>query len=355
MPLTYLRRIAETPAPTFAEGIRATLILQLWRDLGYQPILDDTGNVILKLGPTEGTALVLAAHLDTVFHIDTDVRVVQQGRRWVGPGLGDNSASLAVLTAFLRDLRPKHLKVPLWLVANVGEEGLGDLYGMKALLAHSRDDIAALVAVDGYLGLVVNATVGSRRWRVRFRTPGGHSWGDDQPSALHAMALAIAQLYRLPRAQHPRTTLNVGVAEGGTSVNSIAAQAYFLLDLRSLDAQYLQDLEHRALETIQAAARSVGATVELELVGDRAAGSLHNAALMRIIQRAAAQAGVPVQAVASSTDANAAVPYGLPAVALGVYTGGQAHRLDEWVQPQSLATGLKLLKKVVEHYQLNPL
>ncbi len=350
MPLNYLIRIAQTPAPTFHEEARAQLIEELWRGLGHAPQRDAAGNVLLKLGPPQGQALLLAAHLDTVFGPDTDVTVREEAGKLIGPGVGDNSASLAVLTAFLRDLKPQELRRPLWLAANVGEEGLGDLRGAKALLSAHAGELSGFVAVDGYLGVAVTKAVGVRRYRVSFGGQGGHSWGDQSPSALHALGLAITALYALPLPASPRTTLNVGVASGGNSVNSIASSAELLLDLRSLDAKLLTDLAAKASHAVQGAARLAGVQVRQEEVGDRPGGDLHAERLLRLARLASQPIGLDIKTAASSTDANAAAPYGLPALALGVYRGGHAHREDEWVQPSSLNVGLGLLQRFVRGY-----
>ena len=355
MPLSYLRQIAETPAPTFAEERRGQLLARLWRELGHHPEVDEVGNVVLRLGPAGGPALVLASHLDTVFSAQTDVSVAERRGRLVGPGVGDNSASLAVLTALLQKLRPETLRRPLWLVANVGEEGLGDLRGAKHLLSQDHAGIGAFVAVDGYLGLVVTQAVGVRRYRASFKGPGGHSWGDKAPSSLHALGLAITALYSLPLPRSPRTTLNVGVAEGGTSVNSIAGHAELLLDLRSLDPRALEGLAERAASAMEGAARTAGVELTLTQVGDRPGGDLRAEGLLRLARRAASDLGVELRTAASSTDANAAAPYGVPAIALGVYQGGNAHREDEWVRPESLDTGLAMLERFVALYQKEPL
>ncbi|MBB6015932.1 M20/M25/M40 family metallo-hydrolase [Deinococcus radiopugnans] len=359
MPLDYLARIAQTPAPTFQEGQRAELIAELWRELGYPCEIDAVGNVLTRISPpgTEGhPALLLASHLDTVFEAGTDVTVREDGGRLIGPGVGDNSASLAVLTALLRDLRGQTglLRRPLWLAANVGEEGLGDLRGSKHLISQHRPALGAFIAVDGYLGIAVTRGVGVRRYRATFLGPGGHSWGDQAPSTLHALGRAISALYALPLPPTPRTTLNVGLASGGTSVNSIAASAELLLDLRSLDPDVLGRLDRRAVSALHAAAREAGVSVRIEQVGDRPGGDLHSAGLLPPIREAAREIKTELRTASSSTDANAAAPHGLPAVAIGVYRGGNAHRLDEWVQLSSLAPGLKFLRRVVELYQQQP-
>ncbi|WP_424950482.1 M20/M25/M40 family metallo-hydrolase [Deinococcus sp.] len=347
--------IAQTPAPTFQEGERARLLAGLWSAAGHRAKIDEVGNVVARVGPDQGRALTLAAHLDTVFSAQTDVTVRREGARLVGPGVGDNSASLAVVTAFLRGLDVSALKRPLWVIANVGEEGLGDLKGVKHLLSQHASGMAAFVAIDGYLGVAVTRAVGVRRYRVVFNGPGGHSWGDQAPSALHALGLAITALYSLPLPLSPRTTLNVGLAAGGTSVNSIAGNSELLLDLRSLDAAHLGSLDTRARHAIEGAARQAGVNVTLTLAGDRPGGDLNSDRLLELARRAAQPSGIDIRSAASSTDANAAVPHGLPALALGVYRGGHAHREDEWAQIESLEIGLGVLRRFVDAYQRAPL
>lgn len=356
MPLQFLETIAQTPAPTFQEGARAQVMLRLWRELGYAPEVDAVGNVLVKVEPQRRSGqrgpLLLASHLDTVFGPQTDVRVRKEEKgRWFGPGLGDNSSSLAVLTALLRDLDHQSLRAPLWVAANVAEEGLGDLRGAKHLLAQHAQHLGAFVAVDGYLGSVVVQAVGVRRYHAQFTGAGGHSWGEAVPSAIHALGQAVTALYALPLPKLPRTTLNVGTVEGGSTVNSIAAQASLLLDLRSLGATELEALDSAAVAALHSAAQAVGVGLHLERVGDRPGGTLNTAELLPLVQAAAREAGVTLRLTASSTDANAAAPYHLPALALGVYRGGHAHREDEWVDSASHAQGLALLQRLVAHYQ----
>ena len=165
----------------------------------------------------------------------------------------------------------------------------------------------------------------------------------------------MAGLYALPRPSQPRTTLNVGRIEGGGSVNSIAAEASLLLDLRSLDPDELAKLDRAALNVLHEAARATGVQLDTERVGDRPGGLLNSDALLELARAASNKAGLSLHLAASSTDANAAVPYNLPALSLGVYSGGNAHRLDEWVDPTSHVQGLALLKDFVQRYQQNPL
>ena len=348
-----LLEIAQTPAPTFAEGQRATLIARHWASFGLHPELDAAGNVIARVsGSKRGPRLCLAAHLDTVFDASTDLNVRRETGRLVGPGVGDNAASLSVLTAYAEQIAQEpNAPCELWLAATTGEEGLGDLKGAKHLISEHHRDFDAFVAVDGYLGLVVDRAVGVRRYRASFKTEGGHSWGNaGGPSAIHALGEAIHDLYRLPLSTEPRATLSVGTVQGGTSINSIASGAELLLDLRSIDENVLEMLEGSARAAMTRAARRARAELELEKVGDRPAGETHNETLVRAAARALDRVGIVPRRVASSTDANAAVPYGLPAIAFGVYRGGNAHRLDEWVEPESLETGLQALDGFVQAF-----
>lgn len=344
-----LLEIAQTPAPTFSEGQRASLIASRWASFGLEPHLDAAGNVIAKIG-SGGFRVALAAHLDTVFEASTDLVMQKNGSRIVGAGIGDNAASLAILTAYAQHLAQHGAPCEIWLLASTGEEGLGDLRGAKHFLAQHAASLDAFIAVDGYIGLIVNQAVGVRRYRVRFSSDGGHSWGNaGNPSSIHALAESISELYKIMLPQEPRTTLSVGTVSGGTSVNSIAASAEFLLDLRSLDANTLEQLAREAKAAIGRGAKRAKVDFKLELVGDRPAGITSNGKLMQAASSALESVGIQPRAVASSTDANAAVPYGVPTIGFGVYVGGNAHRLDEWVEPDSLPKGLQALEQLVLH------
>lgn len=343
--VALLTRICQTPAPTFAEGARAEVIAGLWQEAGATPHRDSVGNVIAEL-PGRGPRVLLAAHLDTVFAADTDVSVREREGKLYAPGIGDNSASLAVLTALLQALQtnPGAPRPQLTLAATVGEEGLGDLRGMRQLLAERAGEFDAVIAIDGHLGTIVHAAVGSKRYEVALYAKGGHSWGDfPSPSAVHALGEAVHAVSHLKVPSTPRTTFNVGQVWGGSSINAIAEQAGFNLDLRSLDAEVLSDLEAEALARIRRAAKRHGVEVTLRLVGDRPTGSSPNAALVAAAEAALAAVGIAPRLTASSTDANAAMAAGLPAIGFGVYHGGDAHRLSEWLEPASLLVGCRAL------------
>jgi acetylornithine deacetylase/succinyl-diaminopimelate desuccinylase-like protein len=346
----HLTTITETPAPPFGEAARADLVARLWSAAGAAVERDAAGNVVAALPGGRGPRVLVAAHLDTVFGPGTDVRVRREGERLCAPGIGDNSASLAVLSAFVErcgpdtdDVRPR-----LTVAATVGEEGEGDLRGARQLVADRGASHDLFVALDGHLGTIVAQAVGSRRLRATFHGAGGHSWGDyPAPSAVHAAGEAIHALTALRVPAEPRSSLNVGQVWGGTSINAIAQEAGFNLDLRSLDADVLEDLEARARGAIERAARRAGCGVDIAQIGDRPVARVDNAALVACALRALEGADAPPAVVASSTDANAALARGLPAIAFGVYRGGDAHRMSEWVEPASLAEGYRSFERLL--------
>lgn len=355
MPLTpsferlesLLIRITETPAPTFAEHERGDLIERLLRETGAAVERDPVGNVVAHVGGT-GPKVVVAAHLDTVFPAGTDVSVRREGDRLKAPGIGDNSASLAVLVHYVELARSTgHGHPDLVAAATVGEEGLGDLRGARRLVADRSMDM--FIALDGHLGTVVDQAVGSKRYEVDLRAAGGHSWGDyPSPSAVHAAGDVIHALNGLTVPTEPRSSYNVGEISGGRSVNAIAEQASFNLDLRSLDPAELDRLASEARKRIERTARAHGVEVEIVQVGDRPAGRVDNAGLVRVAREALDTVGQPARVVPSSTDANAAIAAGVPAIGFGAYRGGDAHRTSEWLEPASLLTGFEALARLLE-------
>ncbi len=347
-----LRAICETPAPTFYEAARGELISRFLQDMGLEPVTDRVGNVTADVPGGRGPRLLVAAHLDTVFDATTDVRVREESEgRLAAPGIGDNSASLAVLLAYLQRVQRSTISSHphLTFAATVGEEGLGDLRGIRALLSRRAHDFDGVVAVDGHLGALIDTSVGSKRFELTFSARGGHSWGDfPSPSAVHALGEAVATLAKLPLGAGPRSSYNVGQVWGGTGVNAIAQQAGFNLDLRSTSAEQLERLSRDARARVQRVATRHGVTLELRQVGDRPAASAPNGGLVQAGQGALRDNGLRAYLSASSTDANAAMAAGLPAMAFGVYRGGDAHRLSEWLEPASLPVGLVVLTRLLE-------
>lgn len=348
----HLRAITEVPAPPFAEAARSAAVAEAWRSAGLEVVIDELGDLVADLPGGAGPRVMLAAHLDTVFPAGTDVRVRElEDGRWAAPGVADDGAGLAVLTVLAEEAvagrggrRPR-----VTLAATVGEEGLGDLRGARRVVADHGARVDVFVAVDGSLGQVVSGAVGSRRLEASFVARGGHAWGDrGAPSAVHAMGDAIHALIRLEVPDEPRSSLNVGLAAGGSSVNAIAERAGITVDVRSLDPEVLALLVSRLEQRVRSVARRHRVEVDLRVVGDRPAGRTADERLVAAARAALARVGVEPRVAPSSTDANAAVAAGIAAIGFGVARGGDAHRLQEWVEPDSLVTGYQALSHLLE-------
>jgi acetylornithine deacetylase/succinyl-diaminopimelate desuccinylase-like protein len=342
-------RFCEIAAPTFAEGPRARAVADELRQLGLQDVHVDAVNNVLGVLPGQGPGptVLLDAHLDTVFPAGTDVRVRREDNKLKAPGVGDDTANLACGLFILRLLRECGLRLPgtLMFSGTAGEEGLGDLCGIKALMQQLAGRVDYVLALDGKLGRITNQGVGSHRYRITVKARGGHSWADfGAPSAIHALGALIARIAELDVPQHPRTTFNVGTISGGTSVNTIAESAQMLLDMRSVSAEELMKLETRALGFLADVERAYGVHIEPQLVGDRPAGSKADTGWMVDTIRQVHQAlGVETQVSAASTNANVPLSQGIPAVVIGTYTGEGTHRLDEWINERSVILGTKQL------------
>jgi tripeptide aminopeptidase len=345
--LDTAQAVAAVAAPTGDEAARAALVATLFRAHGLVDVVqDDLHDVVARaLGQNHATAVLLAGHIDTVFARETPIRLWADEQRAYGPGLGDNSLGIAAVihvNNMIRELGVP-LETDLLLTGNVGEEGLGNLRGAKQVL-DDYPEIGAMLAVEGQnLGRITHIAVGSRRLRVTVTGPGGHSWGDfGNPSAIHAAAKLIDALERIPLTQSPKTTLNVGMISGGISINSIAPEVTFDIDARSTDPAALR----RVVDRIRAAlsSRDDRIQVKTDVLGDRPAGQVPPSS--RIVTSAAEilqTLGCQASADASSTDANAAIARGIPAICIGMTTGANAHRLEEYIDVGPIATGLSQL------------
>jgi tripeptide aminopeptidase len=346
--------LAEIPAPTGLEAARQERVRTWWLEDGWADVrADEVGNLWARVRPGEGPAAVICAHLDTVFDDTVDHRVRRDGSLLRGPGVGDDSVGVAALSAVGALLAGAAGTAPVWIVATVGEEGLGNLLGIGEVIRQDRVPLAAVVAIEGnYLGRVATVGVGSVRWRVTVTGPGGHAWEQaSAPSAVHAAAEMVTALAALPAVPPARfrgapsgslmgTAVNVGVFSGGEAVNARARQAVFLADLRATGAAALADLEERARRVVAAPGAEI--TVAVEELGRRPAGELAQThPLARAAAGALRAAGLPAVFTAASTDANAAHAAGVPALAIGVTTGGGEHTPGEWIDTSQLGTGLR--------------
>lgn len=338
--------VCEIPAPTFHEEQRARYVARQFSAAGLDGVsLDALGNVTGVLpGAQGGPMVMLAAHLDTVFEGLTQIRVRRNGDQLHAPGVRDNSAAVAALIVLARILVATGVRTrrPLILAGTVGEEGLGDLRGMRALMDGWGDRLEYVIGVDGALGGIVNYGIGSRRLEVTTRARGGHSWGDfGSPSAVHAMGRMIGAIGDIEVPLSPKTTFNVGKIQGGTSVNSIAAQAVMQVDMRSVDSTQLRRLEEEVRRRVAAVAAAERVELEVTVVGDRPSGSIApDHELVRLVTAVQGKLGIHSRLSASSTDANIPLSRGIPAVTIGVTTGANNHAPTEHADITPMVTGV---------------
>lgn len=338
--------ICQIPAPPFKEQARAAEYAKRFRDLGVQNVrIDKEGNVIGEIrGTRPGPTLLLAGHLDTVFPEGTDVRVKRDGTKLTAPGIGDDCRGLAVVLSVARQVISQ--KIPfagrLLVVGNVGEEGPGNLRGMRAIFGGPmRDSIDMFISVDGTGFGITNGGVGSNRYRVHYKGPGGHSYGAfGMPNPMHAMGRAIAKIADLEASTNPKVTFNVGIVSGGTSVNSIPFEAIMEVDLRSETAAALAEIDGRLQKALREAVTEEKArwpqskaplSLVIDTIGLRPAGSTPDSALIVRTSLAAARTmSIYTPLTISSTDANVPMNLKIPAVTLdGGGRGTGAHSLDE--------------------------
>jgi len=352
-------RLTEIPAPEFAESRRAQAFSELLAASGFSVRTDKTGNVIgERPGSDANSVVLLAAHLDTVFPAGTDVRVRRSGGRLLAPGIADNGVGLAALAGLARAFAESRIQTTktIVLAGDVGEEGEGNLRGMRALVETYRSRLAAVIAVDGpSTDHITTQGIASRRFEATITGPGGHSWSDfGSPNPITALARGIVEFSGTSVPNDPRSSYNFGTIEGGTSVNSIPARAAVKIDLRSEDESELSRLESALRDAMQtglkaelSATKSPGDSLQLNIrpLGTRPAGSLpDDSPLLATIRDVDRYLGNRSRLERSSTDANIPLSMGIPAVALGGGgRGGGSHTLDEWYDPAGRELGLKRL------------
>jgi len=355
-----LIRICEIPAPPFKERERGLYFAARFAELGLADVhTDSEGNVIgFYRGESEEPLLVMSAHLDTVFPEGTDVKVRRVGSRLCAAGIADDAAGLAALVGLIQTLNTSEIRLrgSIAFVATVGEEGEGDLRGVRHFFNEGRlvGRVSAFVSFDGTtIEFITHQALGSRRYRVMLKGPGGHSWGDfGVVNPVHALGRVIAQMadYRAP--QEPRTTYNIGRIEGGESVNVIPQSASMDVDLRSVSEFELSRLEEFLLAAVdratldENAARAASGNklqAELTMIGNRPSGETpRESLLVRTAIEASRAMGVTPVLNRASTDSNIPISLGIPAITIGAGgVSGDSHRLSEWYDPAGRETGYK--------------
>jgi tripeptide aminopeptidase len=353
--LDLAMQIQQIPAPTFHEGPRGEFVRNCFLEEKLKDVsMDSLGNVYARL-PGKGKkarALVVSAHLDTVFPSSISLEIKKEAGRIVAPGIGDNSLGVASLFGIIWSLRERNveLKHDVWFMANVGEEGLGDLRGMRGVVERFGDRVLGYLVLEGLAyGHVYHRAIGVKRYRIMAKTAGGHSWSDyGQPSAVHELASLVTQLTAIPLSREPRTTMNVGTIQGGTGINVLAAEAKCELDLRSEDPRTLAELVQQVEETLIHAGRA-DVNITAEIIGERPAGEISSDhALVKLAVDCMAEQGVSAILTTGSTDANIPLSQGIPAVVMGITTGGGAHTTNEYMDIEPMERGLASVVRFVE-------
>jgi tripeptide aminopeptidase len=342
--------IQQIPAPTFQEQQRAAYVAEQFKALGLQEVqTDDVYNVYGRLpGAKLGKpGVMISAHTDTIFSPDTDLTIRRENGLIYGPGVGDNSAGVAGLLGLAYYLH-KHAITPrcdLWFVATTREEGLGDLGGMRAAFQHVRDRVSCVINLEGLaFGHVYHAGISVRRLHITATVPGGHSWLHfGRPSAVHTIVTLGAKIATFQPPTSPRTTFNIGMIEGGEAINAIATNAGLWLDMRSENRETLAALEAQVMSVIRSL-ETAEVSFKIEVVGDRPAGVIPaNHPLVEGAVAALERIGVRGVLETGSTDANVPLSLGVPAVTIGLTRGGNAHRLDEYMETEPVEPGLRQL------------
>lgn len=347
--------IQQIAAPTFAERERAIHIFNRFKRMALADVsIDDLGNVYGRLPGTgsDRPPVILSAHTDTVFPADTDLTTRREGNRIFGPGIADNSAGVAGLIRIIESMQA-HGTIPprdVWAVANVGEEGLGDLNGMRAVYERFGQKSTYVVLEGGSFGHLIHQGIGVHRFKVSVSAAGGHSWADfGQSSAIHTMGSIIHQISQIQVPKSPKTSFNVGVIEGGTSINTIARKASFLLDLRSTEIDSLKKLQRKVEAILHRYHDQNQVLVTWEQIGNRPAGNLTSSSpLIKWSVDALKTVGArKIEEGASSTDANIPLANGAAAVCLGIANSGNVHRTDEYLDYTNFAKGMGQVLLVV--------
>ncbi len=350
--------MTEIPAPLFKEAQRAAAVRSLLSGAGLPVNVDETGNVVAELrGANNKDAVLLSAHLDTVFPEGTDVKVRRESGRMIAPGISDNGTGLIALVAIARAIHESHIKPQrtILFAADVGEEGEGNLRGMRALIESHRSRLRAVIVLDGSgTDYVTTKALASRRLEAVITGPGGHSWSDfGIPNPINALVRASVRFINTKVPVSPRTTFNLGQVEGGTSVNSIPYEAKLKVDIRSESEDELVRLESALRECIAAGVRDEMESArdrskgklegKVEILGSRPGGELSaDSPLLAALRAADAYVANESRTERSSTDANIPLSQDIDAIAIGAGgNGGGAHTLQEWYEPTGREMGLK--------------
>jgi acetylornithine deacetylase/succinyl-diaminopimelate desuccinylase-like protein len=343
--------IQAIPAPTFAEAARASWVHQEFDKIQSGVTEQDPiGNVYFRIKGGDALPVIISAHLDTVFSMDVSLSCQRTAERIAGPGIGDNSIGVASLLHLASDLIRARPPGDIWFVANVGEEGLGNLVGMRHVIAKFGGEVSAYIVIEGMaLGHIYHRGLPVRRYQITADGTGGHAWIHNQrPSAVHALIEVGRRLVELELPSTPKTTLNIGKLHGGTTINSIARNAFLELDLRSEDASVVDKLSDQIEISVQGI-QIPDITLRMKKIGDRPGGGIpEDHPLVTAAIESLRSVGLSqIILEAGSTDASAPLHEGFPAVCVGLTRGGDAHSLDEFIEITHIEAGYQSIVNLI--------
>ena len=347
-------KIQSIAAPTFHEAGRSRFMSEVFLSLNLPDVTtDEDHNVFARISGESAKPLIVTAHLDSVFPIDTDLQTRRKRDRIFGPGIGDNAVALAALIELAYDHADSRPPNDIWLVANVGEEGLGNLLGMRKVVERFNNDVLAYLVLEGMaLGHIYHRGLPIHRYRLRAKTTGGHAWiHTGRTSAIHHCCLLGASFSRIALPDGPRWSLNIGRIEGGASINTIAPEAWMELDLRAENGETLESLDKLVFDVVNQHSDNE-VTIEVEQIGHRPAGELPaDHPLVLAACQALHEAGIRDCLLDSgSTDASLPLSLDLPAICIGLTYGAGAHSMEEYIEIQPLKHGYRALRNTMEAY-----
>lgn len=350
--IEWICKIQQIPGATFHEEARAAYMVSEFQRLGISDIhLDESGNVLARWPGESSLPVIISAHLDTV-HLRSDLPLEHASTSLTGPGVADNATGLAGLLALADWLASEKVNPPgdIWLVADVCEEGLGNLAGMRAVVDKFKGQVKAYLVLEGLgIGQICHRGLGVLRFRITAETAGGHSWVDyGSLSAIHELARVMADLAELTIPRNPRSSLNIGIIRGGTSINTIAPSAYLEIDLRSENQEVLLRLKDRVYRLVRAHEKP-GVKYTIDAIGDRPAGDIPAShPLVTCAVNVTTKLGYQPKLEIGSTDANIPLSLGYPAVCIGLSRGSHPHTIQETVEIEPLGPGMDQLRMLID-------
>lgn len=352
--LSEIEKIQSIPAPTFQEKNRSDYMFAEFSKRGLISVEKDSiGNVLGFLPGGPEKPIVISAHLDTVHDQQIKYEISKNLSCWRGAGVGDNTTSLAVLLSLIDYFEEENdcLKGGIWFVANVGEEGLGNMIGMRKVVDHFQDQVHAYIVLEGIgLGIIYHRALGVKRYQLSVMTHGGHAWGDNgKKSAISELVILIHRLVKMEIPKFPKSSLNIGTISGGGSINSIAKRAYCQFEFRSSDENVLCKMDAK-IKDLLFEGKSQDVEIELELIGDRPFGMISEEhPLVKCAVNALKQIGIePILAI-GSTDASYPLSRGYPSICVCITYGGDVHTENEYIDINNIPKGFLQVKNILEH------